>query len=78
MATAAPTPGGYITQIPDNFHTPISIHQQYAPIPINVSAEHAANLEANRLTNALKARKRTKTGCLSKFDWIEPQFAFPN
>ena len=66
MATVAPTPSGFTNQIPDNFHTTVSATQPYPTLPISTATESAANIEATRLNNALKARKRTKTGCLSE------------
>lgn len=68
MATMGPLPGGFIAPIPDHLQPTMSLNQQFVPTSMNGSAEMDPNAEANRVANALKSRKRTKTGCLSEQD----------
>ena len=58
--------------LPGSAHAPGPInvnlqnHQSYSTLPAPTSQETVKLSEANKVANALKARKRTKTGCLSE------------
>ena len=66
MATMGPIPNGFVAPNPDHLHPTLSFNQQFVPTSLNGSVETDPHAEANRVANALKARKRTKTGCLSE------------
>ena len=65
MATMAPVSGGYTTHIQDPYHTTLATNQPFTTMPMSTSGENGGNIGTNGFNGALKARKRTKTGCMS-------------
>ena len=52
--------------MPVSEHPDSSSKESNQALPHSIPPSNGASAEAGRLGNALKVRKRTKTGCLSK------------